>query len=43
MQYDYFGFIVALLISIGGLIGYFKAGMYDDCEIKKTNKEKNNR
>lgn len=26
MQYDYFGFIVAALIAIGGAIGYFKAG-----------------
>lgn len=26
MEYDYIGFIVALLIAIGGAIGYFKAG-----------------
>lgn len=26
MAYDYIGFIVAILIAIGGAIGYFKAG-----------------
>lgn len=27
-EYDYIGFIVAVLIVIGGAIGYFKAGIY---------------
>lgn len=26
MEYDYIGFIVAVLIAAGGFIGYFKAG-----------------
>lgn len=26
MQYDYVGFITAILIAIGGAIGYFKSG-----------------
>lgn len=28
MAYDYVGFIVAVLIVIGGGIGYFKAGNF---------------
>lgn len=26
MYYDYIGFIVAIIVAIGGAIGYYKAG-----------------
>lgn len=29
MYYDYVGFITAVLIAIGGAIGYFKAGIFN--------------